>query len=126
MKIAKPTPKMFEAVREFIDACEGVLERQKWSLTSPEDEWESGWDEDNEDRIELMAIKENIAQESGCDISDVDNRAVCYEWLKRKYCNRLSHISMTADVLLDNCCDPTDDCLAFYPGIQILHVAPEQ
>lgn len=125
MKVAKPTDKMISGVNDFVHACENVLEQEKFSMRSPYEKWEE-WDDEDEDKILIKKIRKAVAEEEGIDEDRVDGRILAYEFLRRKYNNRLSHITMTAHILLDNCCDPMDDCLAFHPSLYQNHVAPEQ
>lgn len=125
LTIAKPTPEIIDSVQDFVHACEAMLERQKFSLTSAYEEWKS-WDDDDEDKALCLRIQKDIAEEEGLSLSDVDSRIIAYEYLKRKYSNRLQHVVMSADVMIDNVCDPTGSCLDFHPGFEFLHVMPEQ
>lgn len=127
MKMAKADKEDFKALREFLNACDNVLEREKWSLRSPEDNWK-GWDEEDEDRKLIERIRFNESRESGRDEEDIDPRILMYEFLQYKFKNayRWQRVYWAADILIDNCCDPTEDCLAFYPGYTLNHVEPEQ
>lgn len=125
MKVAKPSQQMFDSVAKFKEACELCIDKSTYSFTPPESQWKE-LDEDDPERQEMELIRSLIASEEGISVKSVDDRIVCYEYLKRKYATRLWHIILTAEVLVDNCCDPTEDSLAFRPDIYFQHVAPEQ
>lgn len=125
MRIAKPQEQDIESVRQFTQTCELFLERQKFSFNSPEDGWED-LDDDDDDKIAILKFRKQLAANEDLDEDKIDNRILAYEFLKQKYAHRLSHILLTAEVLLENCCDPTDTCLAFHPSLYQNHVEPEQ
>ena len=125
MKVAKPDQEMFDSVTKFKEACELCIDKPTHSFTAPESQWKK-LAEDDPERQEIELIRSRIASEEGISEKSVDDRILCYEYLKRKYARRLWHIIFTAEVLVDNCCDPTDDCLAFRPDMYFQHVAPEQ
>jgi hypothetical protein len=127
MKMAKADKEDFKALRDFLNACDNVLEREKWSLRSPEENWK-GWDEDDEDRKLIERIRYNESRESGRDEEDIDPRILMYEFLQYKFKNAYGwqRVYWAADILIDNVCDPTEDCLAFYPGFNLNHVEAEQ
>jgi hypothetical protein len=122
MRVAKPSKGMIKAVNEFVTACERVLEKEKFSFTEACDTWERDWDEEDDEYKVLKRIKTELADELGCSYKDVDNRIVCYEYLKRMYCNRLDHVVLTAEVLVDNVCDPQKDYLDYHPFLRVDHV----
>lgn len=126
MKVAKPTEQIINDVKDFREACELCLEREDFSIHSPEERWKHYLEPDDPIRQWMELTREAIAEEEGIRPESVDNRIVCFEYLKRKYSNRLSHIIMCLDILMDNCCDPTEDSLEFRPDIYFQHVAPEQ
>lgn len=102
MRVAKPSQEALDAVTTFVHACEYFLEREKFSLKEPYQCWE----DDDEDRKEIEAIRDNILRTEDVRKEDIDDRIIAYEYLSRKYSNRLSHVNLTAHVLVDNCCDP--------------------
>jgi hypothetical protein len=124
MKVAKPTPDIIEAVNQFISVAQDLLEHQVFASCSPEESWKE-WDECDDKKV-CLRIRKNIAQEEGISENDVDDRIVAYEFLKKKYTPRLSHVNMVCSVLLDACCNPTEDVLEWRPDIYFQHVAPEQ
>lgn len=127
MKIVKPTPDEFEALLNFLNASEAVLDKEKFSFASPEDNWEE-WDEDNADKILITKIQKEVAEDLGYGVSSVDSRIVMYEFLKHKFSKafRWRGVYWAAEALLENIQDPFDDCLAFHPCFQINHVENEQ
>lgn len=123
MKIHKLEPKDFKVITEFIQACEAMLERGKFSLKSPYEEWRE-WDDDDKDKQKLLKIENYISKNE--DMEDVDGRIIAYEYLLSKYTHLLTLLNITADVLIDNCCDPMENSLEFLPSLTMCHVAPEQ
>lgn len=125
MRVAKIEAKSLQKVTEFIHACEHMLEREKYSLKSPYEEWES-WPDDDPDKIILQKIKNFIMQNEDMDEDEVDGRIVAYEYLRKKYTHSLSLANLTLNVLMENVCDPMKDYLDFAPHFYTNHVAPEQ
>ncbi len=125
MRVAKPSKEMIQASHDFIHACEHMLERQKYSVRDAYEEWKE-WDNDDEEKILLLKIRSRLAEEEGVSEDRVDGRIVAYEYLQDKYTNRLQHVVMSVDIMIDNVCDPTGDCLDFHPGFQFNEVMPEQ
>lgn len=128
MRIAKADKEDIDTTRNFLHACESFWDsRQRYSLRSSEDDWET-WDDDDPDKRLILKIRKQLAYEMSCDENDVDNRIVIYEFLKAKYqqcdCN-WGRVVMAADVLIDNVCDPMESDLAFYPGFELRHVENE-
>jgi hypothetical protein len=129
LRIAKATEDDIDTTRNFLQSCEVFWDnRQIFSLRELESDWEN-WDDDDPDKIELKKIQRELADEEGIKIKFLDNRLVIYEYIKRKYKradNKWGRVIMAADILIDNCCDPTENHLAFYPAFEMFHVAPEQ
>jgi hypothetical protein len=129
LTIAKATEQDIDATRHFLQMCEAFWDnRNRYSLRELESDWEN-WDDDDPDKIEMLRIQRNIADEEGKNIKCIDNRLIVYEFLKCKYKkadNKWGRVIMAADVLIDNCCDPTERHLAFHPSFETFHVAPEQ
>lgn len=129
LRIAKATKDDIDITRSFLKSCEVFWDnRPMYSLRELESDWET-WDDEDDDKIELLNIRKELSKEEDLIESDVDNRLIIYEFIKRKYKaadNKWGRVIMAADVLIDNCCDPTEDHLAFYPAFEIFHVAPEQ
>jgi hypothetical protein len=128
MRLAKASDKDFLRTRVFLHACENTMERQKFSLCSAEDYWMT-WDDDDEDKQRMLKIRKRLAREFHFDEEDVDNRIIIYEFLKEVFqpaSNAWHRVTMAADTLIENVCDPTVDYIEFYPGFECFHVAPEQ
>ncbi len=115
----------FEKVAKFIAAAEALLQGEKFSLKSAYDSWED-WEDDDPDKIELLRMRRAMAYNEEVEEKDIDGRILAYEYLRAKYASGLSLTKLTAQVLIDNCCDPHLDYLEFHPSIYHLHVAPEQ
>jgi len=126
MKVAKASEQDLDSTSAFLNAAEAVLEREKFSFNEPEENY-AQWNHDDEDKKLILKIKENLEfNENACNI---DNRILMYEFLKIKFkqCStgwRRVHIA--AELLIPEVTDPTESHLAFYPGFELFHVAPEQ
>jgi hypothetical protein len=117
-----------ESTKAFFNASELALEREKFSLKSAEDNW-LDLDDDDDDKITILKIRAFIHANEEIDEEDIDSRILLYEFLKAKFRSTSSswnRVQLAADILIDNCCDPTKDYLDFARGTQFLHVAPEQ
>jgi len=129
LRVAKATENDVELTRDFLQTCETFWDnRNPFSLRHLESDWET-WDDEDEDKKELLTIRRNLADEEGIEERFIDNRLVVYEFIKFKYKkadNKWGRVIMAADLLIDNCCDPTESHLAFYPAFEMLHVSPEQ
>lgn len=127
MRMAKASEKDIDTLTDFLHAAESLLERQKFSLHSPEDQWED-WDDDNADKILFLKIREEVADELGYRPTDVDNRIVAFEYLSKKFnmMNSWQRVVMASSALIESVCDPTERYLAFHPGFEFNHVANEQ
>jgi hypothetical protein len=125
MKIHKLTKPELAASRDFLNAAEAVLKPERFSFTSPESKWKE-WDADDDDYRLMIKLQKELAVEFGCKPEHVDDRILCYEFLKKKYYSRVSLPLLTAEVLIENVCDPLQDHLAFHPSFFVNHVTPEQ
>lgn len=129
LRVAKADEEDIKSTREFLQACELFWDsRPAYSFVSKEDQWLS-WENDDPEKMELLKIRKRISEEDGVDEEDVDNRLVLFEFIKRRYKKADSswgRVIMAADCLIDNCCDPMQSHLAFYPGFVLFHVVPEQ
>lgn len=125
MKVAKASKKDIESTLHFLLSAEMALDRDKFSFGCAEDNWEDLDDED-EDKILILKIKKSLIENEG---SHIDNRVLMFEFLRKKFakCNTSwRRVHLAADCLIKFACDPTEDHLAFYPGFELFHVAPEQ
>jgi hypothetical protein len=129
LRVAKASEQDIEITRSFLQACEFFWDaRPIYSLRDLESDWET-WDDDDEHKQELLQIKQELCDYEGLSESEIDNRLIVYEFLKRRYKiadNKWGRVLTAAEVLIDNCCDPTERHLAFYPAFEMFHVAPEQ
>lgn len=125
MRVHKASAKELESVREFTQACEAFLERERFSSKSPYEQWKD-WDEDDKDKILVRKIVKEIVANEDIEEDDIDGRIIAYEYLRRRYSHRVGMVVMNADILIDNVCDPTKDYLDFHPMFYENHVAPEQ
>lgn len=129
MRVAKATSEDFEKTRSFLQACENIWDnRSNYSIRVEENEWQS-WDDEDEDKILILKLRKEIADDEGCDVVEVDNRILMYEFIRRKYKKADCHwnrVIMAADILIDTCCDPQLTYLEWSPYYEQHHVAPEQ
>ena len=126
--MAKPTEKDFDNTRFFLQAAENFWDKRRYSFNNPEEDWKD-LDEEDEDKIELLKIQKDLASVEECDLDDVDNRLVIYEFIKSKYAkanNCWGRVLTAGEIAINSACDPTLDYLEFLPGIVFNHVEPEQ
>lgn len=128
MTIARADKQDFDTTNAFMQAAESVLEKQKFSFLSPSESWED-WDDYDEDKKLIIKIRSRIAKEENCEEEEVDNRILCYEFLKDKFrhasCN-WRRVHWAADAWERYAQDPQKDILHFAPQFEQYHVAPEQ
>jgi hypothetical protein len=128
MKIAKADKEDIESTMNFLQAAEMALERSKYGMRCAESNWEQ-LDDDDADMIMIQGIRKRMADDDGCEPHEVDNRLLMYEFLQRKFRAASSswrRVVWGCDALIDTFCDPTVDHLESLPGIDLMHVAPEQ
>ena len=115
--IAKASKNDFEKVYNLLSPMEELF-NNRWSN---EESW-TEWDDDNEDKLELLAIRKEIAEEEYCDEDEVDNRLVLYEFIKRRMrlcgCSNWQRVVTAAECLIDTFCDPQESCLAWRPDLK--------
>jgi hypothetical protein len=129
MRMAKATTNDFDTTRKFLQSCEMMWDnRDRYSFIDLEGQWET-WDDEDEDKIELLKIRQELCDEEGVNVKQLDNRLVIYEFIKRRYkrcdCN-WGRVVMGADILIEQVCDPQKDYLDYSPYLEEFHVAPEQ
>ena len=127
MRVTKATPKDLDAIFRFMQWCEMALEAQRYSMESPEQEWKK-MDEDEPEFKLIKKQRKDLADEEGISEEDVDDRILMYEFLKMEFSKtsaRWRRVYTAADILIEAVCDPTDHCLAYFPGLELNHVAPE-
>lgn len=128
MRMAKPSEKDFDITRSFLQSVESLWSRRGYSFNNPEEEWQD-WDDEDEDKVELLKIQKDLAKCEECSLDEVDNRLVIYEFLKRKYMKAdcsWGRALMAGEIAIESACDPTLTYLDFLPGIEFHHVSPEQ
>jgi len=127
MRMAKPDEKDFKKVHNFLNACDTIWDN-KWSLSDCEDAWED-WDDEDEEKILVLSIQKELAEDEGIDLDEVDNKILMYEYLKRKFkqadCS-WRRVVWGGEIVIEAACDPTLDYCDFMPGIVFNHVEPEQ
>ena len=97
MTIAKASKDDFEKVYNLLSPMEELF-NSKWCI---EEEW-TEWDDGDEDKQELLAIRKEIAEDEYCEEDEVDNRLILY----------------AAECLIDTFCDPQESCLAWRPDLE--------
>lgn len=126
MRVAKASDQDLDSTLSFLQAAEAVLEKEKFSFGISQENWEN-WNDDDDDKILILEIKKQIEEFEG--YSDIDNRILMYEFLKRKFtaCSTgFMRVYFAASLLIPEVTDPTESHLAFHPGFELFHVAPEQ
>lgn len=127
MRIAKADEEDLETTRDFLQACEQLWSRRPYQMGDPAEEWEE-WDDDDQDKIQLLTIRKRLAKELRYSEDDVDHRLIIYEFLKSKYkkcdCN-WGRVYYAAAALIPHFCDPQKSYLDASPYLEELHVAPE-
>ena len=120
MKVAKADNEEFDKVYKFINVMDNLLDNRSWY--ADEDDWKN-WDDDDQDKIELLKIEKEVKETDGGIWGDVDNRLVLFEFIKKKwrevnYSGSFQRIITNAEVLIDNVCDPNLDYLEYKPEIK--------
>lgn len=118
MKIAKASEEDFEKVYNLLRPMDEIF-NSRWNN---EEEW-TDWDDENPDKIELLSIRKEIAEEEDfLNEEYVDNRLVLFEFIKRRMrlcaCGNWERVVTAADALIYSCCDPQEDSLAWRPEIE--------
>ena len=129
MNVAKADRDDLKATLDFLHAAELALDEEKYSICSPYEKWQRNLNDEDPDKKMILGIRKRIAEEEGKKEKNVDERIVMYEFLQRKFahvsCGNWYRVYLAADLLIEQACDPTEDHLAFYPGMECFHVAPE-
>lgn len=120
LRIAKADDADIEEVTLFFRLYEMVLSN-KWKEFDIND-----LNEDDEDRkhLQKFIIKESDEWAKG-SVGDFDYTAFFEDWQER-IGHRWRRVVMGCEIMIANACDPTEDHLAFYPGIEFKHVENEQ
>lgn len=115
--IAKASEKDFEKVYNLLQPMEELF-NSHWSN---EEAW-TEWADDDPDKLELLAIRKEIAEEEHYYEEDVDNRLVLFEFIKRRMrlcgCNNWLRVVIAAECLIDTFCDPQESSLAWRPDLK--------
>lgn len=129
LRMAKADQDDFDTTNKFLQACEMFWDnRDRYSFKDMEADW-MRWDDEDEDKIELLKIRKDIAEEERLSEVDVDNRLILFEFLKRRYHKADTNwrrAIFCGQILIDNFCDPQETHLACSPYLEEFHVAPEQ
>ena len=117
MKMSRATDEEIDEVIGFFNIMEALFESR--NFFSGEESWR-GWDDDDEDKKQLLAIEKELKSEWD---DEADNRLVLYEFIKRKwkkinYNGSFGRVAMDAMVLIDNVCDKNFDYLEYKPGLK--------
>jgi hypothetical protein len=125
IKYTKPSEEDIEEVNDFFHECELMLEKERYSLRDPQDKWKD-LDPEDDNYILIEKIHKELIEEEG---SEVDIRVVLYEYLVRKFARvnpRWRRVVFASNALVEAFCDPMERTLEPLPGLDLLHVAPEQ
>jgi hypothetical protein len=129
MRMAKADQEDFDTTNKFLHTCEMFWDnRDRYSFKDTETDWLT-WDDEDEDKVYFLMVRDEIAKEEGCDPEHVDNRLLIYEVVKRMYkkcdCN-WNRVTLGAQILIEQVCDPNKSYLDYSPYLEEFHVAPEQ
>lgn len=125
MRMHKMEADELKAAHEFADAAELMLCWDKFSMNESYDSWKD-MDDDDTDKIEILGIVKSICRDEGFSERHIDGRILAYEYLKRKYSYRNKVAVLTADILIEQVCDPLKTYLDLHPSYYQNHVEPEQ
>lgn len=120
LTVAKATKLEFKRAWGFVHAMENLFDSR--SMFSSEEDWR-GWDDTDPDkRLMLRIEKELIDDGEAMWDGRADNDQILFAFIKRKWreANRsgsVGRILFDCETLIDNCCDPKLDYLAFKPSI---------
>lgn len=118
IRLAKADDEDFATTREFLQCCDNLFEN-RWACCSDE-QWQD-WNDEDEDKKEILQLRRQLALYEDCDEDEIDNRILLFEFIKQKYrtceCN-WRRVVMAADVLIKNACDPMQDTVEWHPFIE--------
>lgn len=129
MRMAKATSEDFDVTLNFLQACQQMWDRRPFQWSDPAEDWEGVFDDEDEDKKELVRIRKRIADEERISESDVDFRIIIYEWIRGKYdeCDSSwGRVYWAGQILIPVVCDPQKSYLDYSPYLTDFHVAPEQ
>lgn len=128
MRVAKATIKDLENTSAFLNAAELCLEgTSRWGCNPCQSILEL--DDDDDDKILFLQIRKRISKDEHYSEDDIDERILLYEFIQQKFKNASCgwrRVYYAAEVLIETCTDPTKDYLDWAPGVEQLHVMPEQ
>lgn len=126
MTVHKITKEEIDAFKALFTALELGMSEASFSLLCAAEAWEDLVDDDPT-KVEILQMREQLCKEERLSKDDLDARILMYEWIKGKVAQVgwLGKLLFTADILLENVCDPTEEHLALYPGFELHHVAAE-
>lgn len=119
MKAAKADREEVEKVQALYSLMEFLWDG-RWNS---DEDWRD-WDDDNEDKIALLKLEEELKEYEGTDLDGhVDNRIILYEYFKRRFIEAdeygsIGRVLMNADVLIEQVCNPDLDYLDFNSEIK--------
>ena len=117
MKIASKQD--LEMTRNFLQFMQGLFDNRYSGYSDRK--WEDIFEEDSEE-YELLKRKEQYVSDEECRYTScVDNRLVLYEAIREMYkrCDiNWQRVVWAADILIDNCCDPSKSHLDWHPYIE--------
>ena len=119
--MAKATPEDIKATREFLQFMECLFDSRPSFSLCKEEKWEEIFPEASDEYKWLKRIQKDLADEKGCVPSEVDDRLVLYDAIVAMYkrCDlHWNRVIWAADILIDNCCDPSKDYLDWHPFIK--------
>ena len=114
--MTKASAEDIEKTRNFLHFMETLFDTRSYRLGNRD--WENAFSEDSEEYGILKRNQKEIAEMDGCNPDGVDDRLVIYEAIKELYkrCDcRWGRVVWAASILIDNCCDPSKDYLAWHP-----------
>lgn len=118
MKIAKASKEDIHTTLDFMSAMDNLFDSRG---SSKEEEWKKFWDDEDPDKIALLKIQKELAEELDCDEESIDNDLILFRFIKSKFrrCEfNWRRVVFASDVLIDNVCDPTEDYLKYHPFIE--------
>lgn len=126
MRMAKASSVDIDALVKFMNTVELTMESQKFALFATEKQW-LDLDDEDEDKVRMLQIRKELADELGYSEEDVDNRMVIYEYLRELFrpASGWRRVAWGMDILVGCACDPQKDYLDWAPGIEQFHVANE-
>lgn len=117
MRIAKATEQDLYTTQDFLQTLDSLLDSR--AFFSKEESWQD-WDDDSKDKIKILKIRKELAADMETLEEYVDNEILLFHFIKFKFrqCEfNWRRVVSGACVLIDNCCSPEEDHLAYHPYI---------